>query len=98
GTPIPGFGSGGEVDLTAQLSRKVNRLHYTQTSPPVVWDDLVIVGNGVADKLIYPNDPPGDVQAFDVRTGRRVWRFSPIPLDAADPAAATWEKGSWRTT
>ena len=35
GKPVPSFGSGGEVDLTASLIRPVNRLHYTNTSPPV---------------------------------------------------------------
>ncbi len=98
GTPVPSFGDTGVVDLTAQLGKPVNRLHYTETSPPVVWHDLVIVGNGVADTLTYPNDPPGDVQAFDVHTGRRVWSWSPIPRSAADPAATTWENEAWRTT
>lgn len=97
GKPVRSFGDTGVVDLTAQLGRPVNKLHYTQTSPPVVWHDLVIVGNGVADTVTYPNDPPGDVQAFDVRTGKRVWSWSPIPRSAADPAASTWENESWRT-
>jgi quinoprotein glucose dehydrogenase len=96
GRPIPSFGRGGEVDLTAGLLRPVNRLHYTNTSPPVVWRDLVIVGNGVGDRLVYPNDPPGDVQAFDVRTGRRVWRFSTVP-QAGEYGNETWEEGSWKT-
>lgn len=52
GKPIATFGQAGEIDLTAQLGRAVNKLQYTQTSPPVVWRDLVIVGNGVADRLI----------------------------------------------
>ena len=90
------FGDTGVVDLVAQLSRGTNRLHYTQTSPPVVWGDLVIVGNGVADRLVYAGDPPGDVQAFDVRTGRRVWRWSGIPLSTADEGASTWENDAWR--
>ncbi len=98
GKPVRTFGDTGVVDLTAQLGKPVNKLHYTQTSPPVVWHDLVIVGNGVADTLTYPNDPPGDVQAFDVRTGKRVWSWSPIPRSTADPAAKTWENESWRTT
>jgi quinoprotein glucose dehydrogenase len=101
GRPIRGFGDTGVVDLTRELSRNdkpVNRLHYTETSPPIVWRDLVIVGNGVADKLIYPNDPPGDVQAFDVRSGRRVWSFSPVPRNRRDKATQTWENESWRTT
>lgn len=98
GTPVRSFGDTGVVDLTAQLGKPVNKRHYTETSPPVVWHDLVIVGNGVADTLTYPNDPPGDVQAFDVRTGKRAWSWSPIPRSAADPAAKTWENEAWRTT
>jgi quinoprotein glucose dehydrogenase len=101
GRPIREFGDTGVVDLTKDLGRNgkpVNKLHYTETSPPVVWRDLVIVGNGVADRLVYPNDPPGDVQAFDVKSGKRRWSFSPVPRERGDPAAATWLDESWRTT
>lgn len=101
GRPIREFGDTGVVDLTKALARNgkpVNKLHYTETSPPVVWRDLVIVGNGVADKLVYPNDPPGDVQAFDVKTGKRRWSFSPVPRNGRDPAAASWANESWRAT
>lgn len=97
GRKVPGFGEAGEVDLTAGLRRRVNKLHYTNTSPPVVWRDLVIVGNGVGDRLVYPNDPPGDVQAFDARTGRPVWRFGTIPQEG-EPGHETWEDGSAEIT
>jgi quinoprotein glucose dehydrogenase len=97
GKPIPTFGTNGEVDLTKTLRRPVRPIHYTNTSPPVVWRDLVIVGNGVGDRLVYPNDPPGDVQAFDVRTGRLVWRFHTIP-EANEFGVETWEEESWKTT
>jgi quinoprotein glucose dehydrogenase len=55
GKPIRDFGDTGVVDLTARLGRNgtaVNKLHYTETSPPVVWHNLVIVGNGFADRLV----------------------------------------------
>ncbi len=94
GKPIPTFGVNGEVDMTAQLRRRVNRAHYTNTSPPVVFGDLVIVGNGVGDRLRYRNDPPGDVQAFDVHTGRRVWSFHTVP-DSGEFGWKTWENGSY---
>jgi glucose dehydrogenase len=93
GKPVPSFGTGGEVDLTAGLPHPVNRLHYTNTSPPVVWRDLVILGNGVADRLTYRGDPRGDVQAFDARTGRRVWSWSPIPAPG-EYGSTTWEDSS----
>ena len=94
GKPIPTFGANGEVDMTAQLRRRVNRAHYTNTSPPVVFGDLVIVGNGVGDRLRYRNDPPGDVQAFDVHTGRRVWSFHTVP-DSGEFGWKTWENGAY---
>lgn len=97
GRPIPSFGTNGEVDLTLGLSRPVNRLHYTNTSPPVVWGDLVILGNGVGDRLMYRGDPPGDVQAIDARTGRRVWRFNPVP-GPGEVGHDTWGNDSWRHT
>ena len=96
GRPVRSFGKGGEVDLATNLVWAVNRKRYTNTSPPVVYGNLVIVGNGVADKFAYRNDPPGDVQAFDVRTGRRVWKWSPVPQGGE--GADTWEDGSWRST
>jgi quinoprotein glucose dehydrogenase len=95
GKPVPSFGTNGEIDLTATLRRRVNQLHYTNTSPPVVYGNVVIVGNGVGDRLRYPYDPPGDVQAFDVHTGKRVWSFHTIP-DAGEFGVDTWENDSWR--
>jgi quinoprotein glucose dehydrogenase len=94
GKPIASFGQGGEIDLTNELSRPVRKEHYTNTSPPVVWGNLVIVGNGVGDRLAYRNDPPGDVQAFDVRTGKRVWRFGTVPRPG-EFGHDTWRDGSW---
>ncbi|MEO7510732.1 MAG: PQQ-binding-like beta-propeller repeat protein, partial [Gemmatimonadaceae bacterium] len=94
GKPIPSFGENGEIDLVKDLRRPVNKLHYTNTSPPMVYGDLVIVGNGVGDRLRYRNGPPGDVQAFDVRTGKRVWSFHTIP-DTGEFGVETWEEKSY---
>ena len=95
GKPIPSFGTNGEVDLTAGLSRAIRKEHYTNTSPPVVWGDVVILGNGVGDRLMYRGDPPGDIQAFNVRTGARVWRFKTVP-ESGEPGNDTWKDESWK--
>ena len=97
GKPISSFGTDGQVDLTVGLSRPVNRLHYTNTSPPVVWGDLVILGNGVGDRLMYRGDPPGDIQAIDVHTGKRVWLFNPIPRPG-EVGNESWQQDSWQHT
>ena len=96
GEPVTGFGDKGVVDLTQGLRRDVNRKHYTNTSPPIVFRDLVIVGNGVGDRLTYKGDPPGDVRAFDARTGKQVWRFNTVP-GAGEPGNETWGNDSWKT-
>ncbi len=97
GTPVPGFGVNGVVDLVAGLGWKGDRRHYTNTSPPVVYRDLVILGNGVGDRLVYRHDPPGDVRAFDARTGKTVWTFRPIPRPR-EHGHDTWGDGSWEYT
>jgi quinoprotein glucose dehydrogenase len=93
GRPIERFGSHGIVDLSAGLVWAINKKHYTNTSPPVVYKDLVILGNGVGDRLAYKNDPPGDVRAFDARTGRQVWTFHTVPQPG--DTATTWKSDSW---
>jgi quinoprotein glucose dehydrogenase len=97
GEPIASFGQRGEVDLTEGLIWDVNKLHYTNTSPPMIYDNLVIVGSGMPDNRVYRNNPPGDVQAFDVTTGERVWSFHTIP-QRGEYGNDTWEDESWSYT
>lgn len=97
GKPVASFGDNGVVNLVAGLRWETNPKHYTNTSPPVVYKDLVIVGNGVADRLVYPKDPPGDVRAFDARSGKLVWTFHTVPL-SGEPGSDTWGKGSQNYT
>ena len=91
------FGTTGVASLTAGLSRDIPRLHTQSTSPPVVYRNLVIVGSGVPDRLQYRNDPPGTIQAFDIRTGKRAWVFYTVPQSAKDFGADTWGNGSWKS-
>lgn len=97
GKPVPGFGDNGVVDLTTGLLWEINPKHYTNTSPAIVYNDLIIVGNGVADRLVYKNDPPGDVRAFDARTGKRVWTFHTVP-QKGEFGNETWGNDSWKFT
>jgi len=89
GSLVEGFGRNGVVDLSTDLRWPVDRLHLGQTSPPVVWEDIVVVGSVVGDEIIYERDPPGDVQAFDARTGERLWRWDPVPREGA-PERESW--------
>jgi quinoprotein glucose dehydrogenase len=93
GAPVSEFGDNGVVNLVAGLRWETDPKNYTNTSPPVVYKDLVIVGNGVADRLVYKKDPPGDVRAFNARTGKLVWTFFTVPR-AGEFGVDTWGAGS----
>jgi quinoprotein glucose dehydrogenase len=97
GKEVTGFGEHGRVDLLTGLQWPIDPKRYTNTSPPLVYRDLIIVGNGVADRLIYRRDPPGDVRAYDARTGKQVWVFHTVPRDG-ERGADTWLNGSNRYT
>ena len=98
GEPDTDFGDGGSALLTEGHGREVSRFEFDQTSPPVVFEDLVIVGSRVPDGVQREFDPPGTVQAFDARTGERRWVFFTIPQSSEDFGADTWEDESWRYT
>lgn len=49
---------------------------FYATSPPLVTDEVVIVGGSVNDNLSDAL-PSGPIRAFDIRTGRLTWNFDP---------------------
>ena len=96
GQPLKQFGGGNGVMLHLGHTRDIPREQYQQTSPPIVYGNLVIVGSRIPDRLQYKNDPPGSVQAFDARTGKRAWIFYTVPQSAKDFGADTWGNESWK--
>jgi quinoprotein glucose dehydrogenase len=97
GQPVHAFGDGGRIDLTEGLRRPVERRAYQVMSPPLVVQDVVIVGSSISDGPMYMTAPPGDVRAFDVRTGQQRWTFHTIP-QPGEFGHETWENDSWRYT
>ncbi len=62
------------------------------TSPGVVHNDLLILGGRVSEGLPAS---PGDVRAYDARTGKLRWSFHTIP-HPGEKGYETWSKDSWR--
>jgi len=93
GEPIESFGDGGAVDLSTDEFR------YKWNGVPVVAGDVVVLGSSMLeqDSAVYKDGPPGYVRAFDVRTGKERWKWSPVPREG-DPATATWKDEAWRYT
>ena len=93
GRPDSAFGVGGQLDLReGAADYDVSRFTYGVTSAPAVFENLVIVGFIVSEG--QPS-APGDIRAFDVRTGRQAWRFRTVPRPG-EFGNETWEPGSWK--
>jgi quinoprotein glucose dehydrogenase len=91
GKPCTDFGTAGTVDLVAGIAPVYDPWEFNATSPPTVVGDVVIVGSSIADTL-RPDSPPGDVRAFDARTGALRWTFHTIPRPG-EAGHETWESG-----
>ncbi|MFN7977780.1 MAG: PQQ-binding-like beta-propeller repeat protein [Vicinamibacterales bacterium] len=97
GRPVDGFGAAGRVDLMAGLGSKVTSFRWSAPGPLVVRDVVVIGGQGWTDSGTQADIPPGDVRAFDVRTGALRWTFHVVPRPG-DPGIESWLNRSWRDT
>ena len=76
GKPIPTFGIEGVVDLREGLGRPIEGLSVSASTPGVVFEDLLIIGSTVPETL---PGAPGDIRAYDVKTGALRWTFHTIP-------------------
>ncbi len=92
GKPIDAFGRGGRIDLRENLGRDPETQGVRLTTPGVIFNDLLIVGGRVGESL--PTSP-GDVRAYDVRTGALRWSFHTIP-HPGEPGYETWPAAAWR--
>ena len=80
------FGDGGRVDMRRGLGRDDEPVTVGLTSPGAVYRDLLIVGSATAERLPAA---PGDIRAYDVRTGAIRWSFHTIPMPG-EFGAETW--------
>jgi quinoprotein glucose dehydrogenase len=93
GKVIHTFGDNGSIDLHNDLGRDVSQLFVVNSSPGMVFQDLLILGTRVDEA---PPAAPGHIRAYDVRTGKLRWIFHTIP-HPGEPGYETWEdKNAWQ--
>ncbi len=73
--------------------------YITASSPPIVVNGTVIVGNSAEQGYNQTRieNVPGDILAFDARTGQFKWKFHVIPRPG-ELGHETWENDAWQWT
>ncbi len=108
GRPIESFGDGGTIDLLddlgdwphdrdAGLPPEVG--YITNSSPPIIVNGVIVVGNSHEQGYYQTmkENVPGNILAYDVRTGEHLWTFNVIP-GPGEFGHDTWENDAWKWT
>ena len=109
GPPNRGVAIGGDLLVMATLDARL--IAFDRKTGKVAWNSVIvdykdgysatsaplIVGNLVFTGLAGGEfGAPGFVDAYDLTTGKRVWRRNTVP-QAGEPATRTWAGDSWKS-
>jgi quinoprotein glucose dehydrogenase len=109
--PVQGFAQTGIVDMLPDLVSDLDiesdpyngipleKGYITTSSPPIVVNGVVIVGNSHEQGYYQSRieNVPGDILAYDARTGKFLWKFHVIPRPG-EVGHETWESDAWKWT
>src|SRR5687768_5878177 len=102
GAMIQSFANKGVLDLKVGVIKGVNQQIDLESgeigihSTPAIAGDTVIIGSSFREGATVSthNNTKGLVRAFDVRTGKQIWRFNTIP-NPGEYGHETWDNDSW---
>jgi glucose dehydrogenase len=93
GQAIPDFGDKGMVNLRNDVADKFPNGSYSITSPAGIYKNLAIIAPSTQE--FGSHGPSGDPRAFDVITGKQVWRFHTVP-QPGEPLSDSWGPDGWK--
>ena len=101
----------GVVDLLADLGHAFDPSdgipletgYITSSSPAIVVNGVIIVGNSAEQgyNQSRQENVPGDILAYDARTGDFKWKFDVLPAEGEygnNDELDTWENDAWEWT
>jgi len=102
GALIPSFGDNGILDIKVGVVKGNEQQIDLEGgeigihAAPTVTGDVVIVGSSMREGATVPthDNTKGVVRAWDVRTGKELWRWNTIPRPG-EFGNETWENNSW---
>jgi len=94
GKPIASFGDSGKVSLKSGLGETSADKMVISNTPGTVYEDLIIMPLRVSEGT---DAALGDIQAFNIRTGKLAWVFHTIP-HPGEYGYDTWPKDTYKNT
>ena len=90
---IQAFGMDGKVDLRQGLERDPSTIKVQSGTPGRVFENLIILGSATNQEYL---SAPGDIRAFNVRSGALVWTFHTVPRPG-EFGYDTWPPEAYKT-
>lgn len=87
------FGINGAIDLRVNAMEKFNYSDYAPGMLSAVYKNIAVIAPRTSENGRY--GPPGDARAFDLTTGKEVWRFHTIP-HPGEPNFGGWGMNGWQ--
>ena len=87
GELLSSFGEGGNVDLRIGLPEIAQDKFVVSNAPGTIHGNLIIMPVRLSEGV---DAAPGDIRAFDVKTGALAWTFHTIPYPD-EPGYETWD-------
>lgn len=94
GKLVESFGEGGRMDLHNGLPDSAKDKFICSNTPGTIHKNLIIMPVRLSEG---PDAAPGDIRAFDVKTGKMVWIFHTIPYPN-EFGYTTWQKNNYQNT
>ena len=85
-------GPAGAVNMATGVMEKFDS-NYSTNMPPAIYKNLAIIAGRTGEQGRY--GVPGDPRAFDLLTGKEVWRFHVVPRPGEENFS-TWGLDGWQ--
>jgi quinoprotein glucose dehydrogenase len=86
-------GNGGVIDLKVGMVEKFGNGGYTPGATPAIYKNLAIISPTTGEQGRY--GIAGDPRAFDLQTGKEIWRFHTVP-QPGEPEFSSWGPDGWQ--
>jgi glucose dehydrogenase len=89
GRPVDSFGDHGRINIVQPSADMPFRGGFQETSPPAIYKNLAIMAPATQEGPTRGETGNGDPRAFDILTGKQVWRFHSMPREG-EFGSDTW--------